>query len=443
MFVATTIAQTYNVVEPVVINPNPTIVVVNAVERDYLEADGGTGHSWDNQFWIVANRTLSAGETTIVEFDYVSSVDANTSTECHTAPSKYLHWDAIGNVYFTTEEHHFSTTFIVPSEADGMQSIAFNMAVIKEACDYTIKNIVWKLEDNTESLINQTGAENFYVKVGAGTEPHVYNPFINGDVNGDGALDVADITTIISIMADGKVENKADVNGDGFVDASDIASVITIIVDESLKPKPQLPPVAITGSCSNLTVNSATVSCTYENVPEDGVCGVKYSWDGGSAMQTTIGGNGTQMITLSGLKPGTTYTYCAYVETNGTTYYGSYKSFKTELPDITGTWYCTEWNSDGTVNETWTITLNTGGHGSAYNGSTYDDVGWGIDADGHVSIGIIIYMYSTGLNPYCIQDFYGTVDNLQNPTRIEGEGRKMTGNDIVENNQYTTFVMTR
>ena len=25
----------------------------------------------------------------------------------------------------------------------------------------------------------------------------------------------------------------------------------------------------------------------------------------------------------------------------------------------------------------------------------------------------------------------------------QGEGRKMTGNDIVENNQYTTFVMTR
>jgi len=45
------------------------------------------------------------------------------------------------------------------------------MAVIKEACDYTIKNVIWRTDDFTESLINQTGGENFWVKVGAGTAP--------------------------------------------------------------------------------------------------------------------------------------------------------------------------------------------------------------------------------------------------------------------------------
>ena len=55
-----------------------------------------------------------------------------------------------------------------------MWCIAFNMAEIKEACDYTIKNVIWKLEDNTESLINMTGAENFYVKEGAGTTPYIF-----------------------------------------------------------------------------------------------------------------------------------------------------------------------------------------------------------------------------------------------------------------------------
>jgi hypothetical protein len=68
-------------------------------------------------------------------------------------------------------------TFTIPNECagKGMKSIAFNMAEIRGACDYTIKNIVWKLADNTETLINMTGADNFYVKEGAGTEPHVFS----------------------------------------------------------------------------------------------------------------------------------------------------------------------------------------------------------------------------------------------------------------------------
>ena len=163
--------------EPIEIVPNPYIAVLNALERDDLadtvnsdgtttirEEEGGTGQTWDNQFWIVANRSLSAGEVTIIEFDYVSSIDARTTTQCHTTPGNYLHWDAIGDVNFTTEEQHFSKSFTVPSEADGMQSIAFNMAEIKEACDYTIKNVVWKNESGTETLINMEGADNFYVK---------------------------------------------------------------------------------------------------------------------------------------------------------------------------------------------------------------------------------------------------------------------------------------
>jgi hypothetical protein len=171
------------IIEPVEIKPNPTVVVVHGQEREYTESEAEAagldkpnpaGQPWDNQFFIVANRTLSAGEATVVEFDYVSTVDARTSTQDHVAPGAYLHYGSIGDVNFTTEEQHFSANFTIPAEADGMQSIAFNMAEIKEACDYTIKNIVWKLDDNSESLIDQTGTKNFYVKEGAGTDPYEF-----------------------------------------------------------------------------------------------------------------------------------------------------------------------------------------------------------------------------------------------------------------------------
>ena len=191
-------AMAFEMLEGTVINPNPTEVVVKGQERDWLgtDKDGnpieeqvGEGQPWDNQFFIIANRPLSAGEVTVVEFDYVSTVDAKTTTQCHNGPGEYMHWGCIGDVNFTTEEQHFSYKLTVPSEADGMKSIAFNMAEIKGACDYTIKNIVWKLEDRAESLIDQTGTKNFYVKEGAGTAPYEFGTAtgINSVVNGNAA----------------------------------------------------------------------------------------------------------------------------------------------------------------------------------------------------------------------------------------------------------------
>ena len=190
-------AMAFEMLEGTVINPNPTEVVVKGQERDWLgtDKDGnpieeqvGEGLPYDNQFFIIANRSLSAGEVTVVEFDYVSTVDAKTTTQCHNGPGEYMHWSCIGDVNFKTEEQHFSYKLTVPSEADGMKSIAFNMAEIKGACDYTIKNIVWKLEDRAESLIDQTGTKNFYVKEGAGTAPHEFGTDpsgINNVVNGN------------------------------------------------------------------------------------------------------------------------------------------------------------------------------------------------------------------------------------------------------------------
>lgn len=50
-----------------------------------------------------------------------------------------------------------------------------------------------------------------------------------GDVNGDGAIDVADIAEVIRVMAGSAVNPYADVNGDGTVDVADISEVITIM----------------------------------------------------------------------------------------------------------------------------------------------------------------------------------------------------------------------
>ena len=54
---------------------------------------------------------------------------------------------------------------------------------------------------------------------------------LQGDVNGDGSVDVADISAVISIMAGESVVGgiPADVNGDGTVDVADVAAIVTIM----------------------------------------------------------------------------------------------------------------------------------------------------------------------------------------------------------------------
>jgi hypothetical protein len=176
--------------DPIDIVTNQTAIVVHGQERDWrgtdndgnpIEEEVGEGQPWDNQFFIVANRTLAKGTETVLKFKYKSSVEAKTTTQCHGNPGAYLHWGAIGDVNFTEDWQDFEYDFTVPNEADGMQSIAFNMAEIKAACDYEITDVQWYLKDETldegktyENLINETGADNFYVKEGAGTDPYIF-----------------------------------------------------------------------------------------------------------------------------------------------------------------------------------------------------------------------------------------------------------------------------
>ena len=163
---------------------NSEEIVVNALERDWLSPDGdgnpreaeaGTGEAWDNQFWIIANREIEAGEETVVSFKYKATKEAKASTQCHAAPGGYIHWAAIGDVNFTTDWQTFEAAFTVPSECagKGFKSIAFNLAEIKDANDYTFTDVQWYLKSDEagktrENLINATGQQNFAWKVVGG-----------------------------------------------------------------------------------------------------------------------------------------------------------------------------------------------------------------------------------------------------------------------------------
>ena len=206
-------------------------------------------------------------------------------------------------------------------------------------------------------------------------------------------------------------------------------------------------PTATTGDYSNVTKNSATVLCTYENVPEGGVCGVEYTWDGGSHKQSASSSNGTQTITLSGLKSGTTYTYRAYIEDDGQMFYGGEKSFTTEveLPDLSGTWSCTIYKDDGSVLDTPSITLTSDGKATQKNSSFTPESevgGWSINTSGAVGINFSWAGGSWSHPVWYGETWSGTVNSLSNPSTIEGSVYRGWAGISEHGNSYK-FKMTR
>ena len=191
----------YEMPDPVDVFTYTDEIVVNGQERNYTTAEaeeqgitieGEAGQPWDNQFFIVANRVVKAGEVTTVKFKYKASVEGATSgTQCHGEPGGYIHWAAIGNFTFAEDWQDFESDFTIPAECDGTEgkqfkSIAFNLAEIKAACDYSFKDVQWFLKDTSleegqtyENLIS--GSTNFYKKEGAGTNPYtgIENVIIN------------------------------------------------------------------------------------------------------------------------------------------------------------------------------------------------------------------------------------------------------------------------
>ena len=178
----------YEDVDPVAVYTYANEITVNGKEREYTEAEAeaagiekpeNPGQPWDNQFFIKADRALEKGTVTKIVFKYKASVAGATSgTQCHgEEPGAYMHWAAIGSLTFEEDWSDFEQEFTVPNEADGMWNIAFNLAEIKGACDYSFKDVQWYLYDASldagltyENLIS--GSTNFYKKEGAGTNPY-------------------------------------------------------------------------------------------------------------------------------------------------------------------------------------------------------------------------------------------------------------------------------
>ena len=113
---------------------------------------------------------------------------------------------------------------ILPAAAENQEKVM--VRVIGDATGEKIDNVVSEIDQENANMFEYTGA----VLIRHSVEGA---PAKKGDVNGDGEVDVADISSIITVMAAGSDDAAADVNEDGKVDVADISSVITIMASSN------------------------------------------------------------------------------------------------------------------------------------------------------------------------------------------------------------------
>ncbi len=143
--------------------------------------------------------------------DYVSS---------WAKPQQYAHSDHMNSYLLSSSAYPWVTDSTAVNNELTAQSVPATVMNYPNLDGETVLD-----KPVTDIVQNADGTISFRFMGGA-------DPDIKGDVNSDGYVDVADVATIISFMAE-TIETitleKADVNGDGSVDVADISTILTLM----------------------------------------------------------------------------------------------------------------------------------------------------------------------------------------------------------------------
>lgn len=127
----------------------------------------GTGHAfivksednpvntWDTQFFLRSNTLLKAGDICKLTMKYRADKAAGSESQAHGEPGAYIHYDMGVSLNFTTDWQTYEREFTISDAqagASGMQTIAWNLAVLKEANTYYFDDIEFSIQRKAEGL---------------------------------------------------------------------------------------------------------------------------------------------------------------------------------------------------------------------------------------------------------------------------------------------------
>lgn len=134
-------------------------------------------------------------------------------------------------------------------------------------------------------------------------------------------------------------------------------------------------PSCETGEASDVTESSVAIYCSFANIPDGAECGLRLDWDGGEIVVPVNEGEGTHLIEISNLNPGTLYSYQAYMDLQEYCVEGQVMQFETESLQIEGVWTCSETYSNGT-NKSYSVALYEDGSAELIGNSSYEYSSW-------------------------------------------------------------------
>lgn len=145
-----------------------TYIVVRAGER--------VSNVWDSQFWVNVDVDFTQGDEWEFSMKYKADTAAKATTQLHANPGEYVHYEAIGDINFTTEWQVYTAKGKFPKEVIDSKgvvahSIAFNLSEFIPANNYYFDSISFKIggvEYITNINCNNVSCENYFQKENEG-----------------------------------------------------------------------------------------------------------------------------------------------------------------------------------------------------------------------------------------------------------------------------------
>lgn len=108
-------------------------------------------NTYDTQFFIKSSKVLQKDDVCKISFKYKADKKAGSESQTHTTPGGYIHYDAGVSVNFTTQWQTFEKEFTVTEQMTSsgskpFQTIAWNLAVLKEANTYYFDDIEFSIQ---------------------------------------------------------------------------------------------------------------------------------------------------------------------------------------------------------------------------------------------------------------------------------------------------------
>ena len=109
--------------------------------------------TYDTQFFVTASQAFNEGDHYRFTMKFKADKAAGSETQAHTAPGAYKHWQFLSSApSFTTEWQEQTWEGTISAEQSGCNTIAFNLAVLKEANTYYFDDISFEIEGEGDRI---------------------------------------------------------------------------------------------------------------------------------------------------------------------------------------------------------------------------------------------------------------------------------------------------